>query len=417
MPRKKATPEVVETVENTENLVLEGAETMDYETMINEGENHDNFSDTTNESTEVSVETFNESDFPESEVPPGADDNENAANFSADENSDENSADSPDSAKPRTRKPRRPRAQTPAEASVLTLAVGGEVLTQKDKENTIWHEIKNSQVTGTPLTGSLGKVERMDSGALITIIDYKGQRIAIPLKEMMITLERPEGQSDDEYNERLARVLNRMMGAEMDFIVRGITGTGDNRAAVASRKAAMLRLRRRFYLNIGTNGKPLVYPDRVVEARIVAVSQMAIRIEVFGVETSINSRDLSWGYIGDARDHFYVGDSVQVRVTNVEGDAPENLRISADIKSLTEDDTRDKLIALKPQTNCMGKITDVRHGTMFISLVDGVRAISHRCFDHRKPGRGDDVLFVVTRVDEEGGVALGIVARIVKRNI
>ena len=65
----------------------------------------------------------------------------------------------------------------------------------------------------------------------------------------------------------------------------------------------------------------------------------------------------------------------------------------------------------------MGKVTDVSGGVMFINLVDGVRAIAHKSFDHRKPGRGDDVLFVCTRIDEEGGVAVGIVSRIIKRNI
>jgi len=310
-----------------------------------------------------------------------------------------------------------PQPQSPPEASILTLEVGGEVVTQKDRDDAIWHEIKSSQVRGTHLTGSLGKVESLESGSLIAVIDFKGQRIAIPLNEMMITLDRPAGQSDAEYNERVARVLNRMMGADIDFVVRGITGIGENRAAVASRKAAMLRLRRRYYLTNGTNGKPQVYPDRIVEARIVAVSELAIRVEVFGVETSIRSRDLSWGYMGDARDVYFVGDSVQVRVTRVNGDAAENLSIRADIKSTTIDNTREKLMALKPQTNCMGKVTDVRQGVIFINLVDGVRAISHKCFDHRKPGRGDDVLFVVTRIDEETGAAIGIVSRIVKRNI
>ena len=312
---------------------------------------------------------------------------------------------------------RRERRREQSPASVLTLEAGGEVETQRDKENAIWHEIKNSRVSGTHLTGFLGKVERLENGGLIAVVDYKGQRVLIPLREMMIDLNRPAGQSDDEYNERAARVLNRMMGAEIDFVVRGITETAENRAAAASRRAAMLRLRRRYYLTNSTSGKPMVYPGRIVEARIIAVSQMAVRAEIFGAETSIRSRELSWGYIGDARDKFYVGDSTQVRVTAVEGTTPEDIQVKADIKSLTEDNTREKLMALKPQTNCMGKVTDVRQGVIFISLVDGVRAISHKCFDHRKPGKGDDVLFVCTRTSEENGAAIGIVSRIVKRNI
>lgn len=300
-------------------------------------------------------------------------------------------------------------------ASVLTLEAGGEVVTQKDKEDSIWHEIKNSHIKGTHLTGYLGKVEQSADGELIAVVDYKGQRIAIPLKEMMIELNRPQGESEDMYNERAARILNRMMGAEIDFVVRGIND--ESRAAVASRKAAMLRLRQRYYLTNRANGRPQIYPNRIVEARIVAVSQMTVRVEVFGMETSIRNWDLSWGYMGDARNEFYVGNSVQVRITSISGDTPETLSIKADIKSLTIDDSHEKIMALKPQTNCMGKVTAVRQGVIFISLVDGVRAIAHKCFDHRNPGRGDDVLFVVTRIDEKSGIALGIVSRIVKRNI
>jgi len=212
------------------------------------------------------------------------------------------------------------------------------------------------------------------------------------------------------------RVLNRMMGAEIDFIVIGTSVEDEERAAVASRKSAMFRLRRRYYLNNGSNGKPQVYPDRIVEARIVAVSELAIRVEIFGVETNIRNRDLSWGFVGDCRDEYFVGDSVQVRVKDVEGSTPEKLSIRVDIKSLTKN-TREKLLALNPQTNCMGKVTDVDNGVVFINLVDGIKAISHKCFDRRKPGRGDDVLFVCTRIDEDGGVAIGIISRIVKRNI
>jgi hypothetical protein len=412
MPRKKAVPasaeaEATKDQTDMENMDIqhptEGAENMDYESMINDsGGTSDAPADPGSESAQVSVETFDESDFPDEPEP------DNAA---AAQTEPQTATTAP------AQETGRQRPQNPTSDRVLTLEVGAEARTQREIDNTIWHEIKNSQVTGSPLSGILGKVEQLESGALISIIDYKGQRIAIPLREMMLNVNRPPGQSDDEYNERVARVLNRMMGAEVDFVVRGITGADKGRAAVASRKAAMLRLRRRYYLNIGTNGKPLIYPDRIVEARIVAVSSLAIRVEVFGVETAIRNRELSWGYVGDCRDEYFVGNTVQVRVRDVYGDTPENLEIKADVKSLTDDDTREKLKALKPQTNCIGKVTDVRGGIIFLVLIDGVRAIAHKCFDKRNPGRGDDVMFVCTHIDEQSVVAQGIVPRIIKRNL
>jgi len=331
------------------------------------------------------------------------------------ESDDYNTADNDNQLEPMPPQ-RRQREPSQSADTVLTLESGAKIETVRDRENAIWHELKNSQITGSHLTGTLGKVERLENGVIITVVDYKGQRIAIPLREMELNLHRPAGQSDDEYTERSMRVLNRMMGADIDFVVRGITDTGEERAAVASRRAAMFRLRKRYYLTM-SSGKAQVYPGRIVQARIVAVSRLAIRVEIFGVETSIRSSDLSWGYITDCRDSYFVGDCVQVRIIDIEGDTPDELRVKADIKSLTENTTHKKLLALKPQTNCIGNVTDVSGGIVFVNLVDGIRAIAHKCFDRRKPGRGDDVLFVVTRIDEDRSVAVGIISRIIKRNI
>ena len=54
---------------------------------------------------------------------------------------------------------------------------------------------------------------------------------------------------------------------------------------------------------------------------------------------------------------------------------------------------------------------------MFVRLNNGVNAIAHSCYDRRTPGKGDDVSFAVTRLDEEQGVAVGSITRIIKQNL
>ncbi len=45
------------------------------------------------------------------------------------------------------------------------------------------------------LTGRLGGIEKTDAGKTVVIVDYKGFRIVIPMKEMMINIGRsPSGQ-------------------------------------------------------------------------------------------------------------------------------------------------------------------------------------------------------------------------------
>ncbi len=302
------------------------------------------------------------------------------------------------------------------EREFLTIQAGDDVETEEARDDIIWHEIHNAYRTRRMLTGNLGGIEQTDNGKTVAVVDYKGFRILIPMKEMMIQLE--DNNVSQRYNDmiqRQIRLLNNMLGAEIDFIVRGIdSGT---RAVVASRKDAMMKKRQTFYLDVNANGKTHIYVGRKAQARVIAVAEKAIRIEVFGVECSIMARDLAWYWIGDAHDHYAVGDAVLVRVVSIRGDTPEDIRIKADIRSLSQNDNHEKLKACRIQSRYAGKVTDVRKGVVFIRLANGVNAIAHSCLDYRRPGKKDDVSFAVTKLDEEQGVAVGIITRIIRQNI
>lgn len=75
----------------------------------------------------------------------------------------------------------------------------GEVETESAREDTIWYEIHNAYHIRKILTGKLGGIEQTDSGKTIVIVDYKGFRIVIPLKEMMIDLVQGRSPSGKEY--------------------------------------------------------------------------------------------------------------------------------------------------------------------------------------------------------------------------
>ena len=64
-----------------------------------------------------------------------------------------------------------------------------------------------------------------------------------------------------------------------------------------------------------------------------------------------------------------------------------------------------------------GRITDIHKGVIFVRLSNGVNAIAHSCNDYRLPGKNDDISFVVNRLDQENGVAVGIITRIIRQNI
>ena len=285
-------------------------------------------------------------------------------------------------------------------------------------ENEVWHELKNSHIRRDVLTGTLSMIEIFGDTTLC-VIDYKGQRVVIPLKEMGIAATRIQGQSNDEHRTRVNMLLNRMMGAKIDFIVRGLDESAHERAAVASRNAATLRNRERFYINKRPNGLPLVYArDEGYEARIIAVGERSLRVDVFGVETSIGSGDVSWEAIRmDLRDKFFVGDTVLVRVKDVTGDTAAELRVRVSIKELLPDRVPEKLNSMKRGNRCIGTVTDADNGIFFIALSNGLLGVAHKCHDRRKPGRGDKVDFVVRDVDLVRRSVTGDISKITKREI
>lgn len=155
---------------------------------------------------------------------------------------------------------------------ILTVDAKDRIETEEERREVIWHEIKTSHIAGRILTGTLDGVEQTPSGRTIVVVDYKGYRIAIPLKEMMLySGPVPYGAKYKPFMERMNSILATMLTAEIDFIVRGLDNTA--RSVVASRKAAMLRKRQTFYLDTNEDGVPMIYEGRVVQARVIGVAE------------------------------------------------------------------------------------------------------------------------------------------------
>lgn len=328
----------------------------------------------------------------------------------------EGGAVSPDDSGAPPEQPARPAPADPRRSRVLTIDARDEIQSEAEREATIWHEIQNSYRTRRILTGSLDGVEKTESGLTLAVVNYKGFRVAIPVKEMMLyTGKMPSGREFMELMDRLHRILNSRLGAEIDFVVKGYDN--DTRSVVASRRDAMLRKRQTFYMDTDELGEHMIYEGRVVQARVVAVAEKVIRVEVFGVETSIVARGLSWEWIGNARDYFNVGDRILVRVLRIHREDLEHITIQVDARSVSATTSHDNLKKCMPQCRYAGRVTDVRNGVVFIRLNNGVNAIAHSCYDLRTPGKKDDVSFAVTRLDEAQGVAIGIITRIIRQHL
>ena len=326
------------------------------------------------------------------------------------------------SAPPRRRKTRTSAPEAKQEApvrkaapsTILTLNADTEVETPESREDTIWHELQNAYRTRKILTGILGGIEKMDGGGTIAVIYYKEMRVVIPLSEMMINLVEDETHDYGELVQRQNKILGNMLGCEIDFIIKGLENA--SRSVVASRKDAMYKKRQIFYMPDAA-GNSRVCEDRIVQARVIAVAEKVVRVEIFGTECSILARDLSWDWLGDATERFHVGEQILVRILSVKIRSLEDISVKADVKSVNGNTSKDNLNKCKIQGKYAGTVTDIHKGTVFVRLHIGVNAVAHSCYDNRMPGKKDEVSFVITRIDVDRNVAVGLISRIIKQNI
>lgn len=304
----------------------------------------------------------------------------------------------------------------PLNLGVLKIDVKADEEQEDDENAVVWHElavmnrsrkIVPAVITGLERTGNLGEV---------VVAYYKTQRILIPLSEMNIDLS-----NDKEYleegtiSERITRICNTMLGAEIDLIIRGMDKNSGS--VVASRREAMLKKRERFYVRPLSDGLPQVRVGRVVEARIIGVTPQVARFDVFGVEVSLPASRLSWDWVADVSEKFFVGDKMKLLITDIEGESVDNLRIRVDAKSQIANTSLENLAKCSVQGRYIGEITNVKNGIAYLRLKIGVNAIAHTNNDKRTPGKGDIVSFVITRISPEYGNVSGIITRIIKQVI
>lgn len=283
-----------------------------------------------------------------------------------------------------------------------------------DENEVTWHELVVARRMHKPVAVRLAGIERMQIGNVV-VAYYKAQRVIIPMTEMMVNLSKDVRYQDKELPERLERICNTMLGAEIDVIIKGLDKATES--VVASREEAMLQKRKKFYLTPLEDGLPHVREGRIVEGRIIALTPMVARIEVFGIEITMSATEISWEWISDISQKYHVGEKLPLLITHLEGDNVDNLKIKVDAKSVIQNLPRKNLEKCVVQGKYIGEVSNVRKGVAFINLRNGVNAIAHSNFDKRYPGKGDIVSFVVTRINYEHGNVAGIISRIIKQNI
>ena len=304
--------------------------------------------------------------------------------------------------------------RTAKEKPEVSINEDAEIMTAEEKEALVWLDLRTAMKGKKILSGRLEGIEKTAGGIPIAVVYYKEIRIIIPASEMMIDINEYADQTKLELHNRYSQILSRMMGADIDFIVSGIdkkTGT-----VVASRKEAMLKKRQQYYIN-EIEGKPRIRVGKKVESRVIAVGDKTMRIEIFGVETTITAKNAAWEWIEDLRDYYEIGQRIFVKIMELEIEDLNAIKVTASIKDASENPAMQNIKKCVVQGKYIGKVTGIDENVIFVRLNVGVNAIALAVHDKKTPSRKDEVSFVITRIDEKNGIAIGIITKVLKQFI
>ena len=279
-------------------------------------------------------------------------------------------------------------------------------VTREDSEDVKWGYLAGAARRQQILTGIVSSgIIQTENGLPVCPVDFEGLRILIPIREMVLT-EWPE---EDPIPRSVRIQIGRMLGATIDFIPAAVDIR--NRAAVGSRKAAMLQRQKRYY----ATGR--VKPGILMACRVLGVGNNTMTVEACGVDAEIYARNVSWEWFSDIADLHSTGDLVVARVMDVSYNEERDVySVNLSIKEASENPDWAALEKITPNSNYFGVVTGVKDRVFFVRLQVGVNAKTKLYRSIDMPSRLDTVSFRVTGVDEENGIALGFITRIIKRH-
>lgn len=288
---------------------------------------------------------------------------------------------------------------------LLTINDSERGITLEDSDDVKWNYLAGAAARRLILTGVVSGLEGLDTMSPLCIVDYEGLRVVIPGRQMFM-----EAWPEDETAPKNVRTrLGRILGATIDFVLAGVDIR--NRAAVASRKAALLRRQAQFY----ETGR--VKEGIRVACRVIGVGSNRIDVEAIGVDTSIPANALSWEWFVDVADLYCSGDLVVARVMGVIKDEETGqFRLRLSVKAAADNPDLANLRKLVPGSNYFGVVTGVHDRLIFVRLQAGVNAKTKLYRTKELPSKFDTVSFQVRSVDEDSGVALGLITRIIRRH-
>lgn len=255
------------------------------------------------------------------------------------------------------------------------------------------------------LTGTIQGVERLaDNPEMSYAVTYHGDyKVIIPVLE---AVEEPEDYRDQPRGDVLHYLLNKRLGAEVDYIVKGIDQ--ESGIVAASRLEAMALKRREYYFRTDRDGNYQIYAGIRAEARVVSVIRAGIFVDLFGAECYIPLRELSYQRWVDATAHYQPGQRVLVKVLEVDRSNRDKLQVSASVKQAGENPYEKALKKYAVGNRYVGTVSMVDTTGVFVSLDGGIDCLC--TYPKRgRPPRGCRVTVRILGINHESNRIWGVI--------
>jgi len=224
---------------------------------------------------------------------------------------------------------RKTKRQLYAKADVFAINPAKPPVTEADERKQTYLELVQSANAKMPLTGRLESIKQ-NKGHVLGVVSYKDASVYIPaeyLFEFDPSTVRERVDEDRQTAEFNAKKLytSWRLGAEIQFIAMQVfeadpTNAESGALAIGTRVGAMEQIAKRFFVDPAANGKPELFAGLHAEGVITYITKTGIGVEVFGTETFIPARELSWKRVGDVvhdDDDYHIGKHIVVVIKDV----------------------------------------------------------------------------------------------------
>lgn len=300
------------------------------------------------------------------------------------------------------------RTRTRPTSSIVSIDDRPTVETDADKARNDLLDLLESQKTGRILTGTIQGIERpTDNPTRSLAVIYHGEfKVIIPAEE---AVEPPEDFRGRLPEDVLHYMLTKRLGAEVDYIIKGIDAQSG--LAVASRLEAMRQKRRQYYLGVDREGNNLLYSGVCAEARVVSVIRAGIFVDLFGLEIYVPLRELSYQRLMDAAGYFQPGQRILVKILDVDRSDRNNIRATASVKQAGENPYEKALRKYTVGNRYVGTVSMVDTNGVFVALDGGIDCLCS--YPKRgRPPRGARVTVRILGVNHETNRIWGAITHI-----